>query len=85
MSNFKDFFVKEKPVFTGIARGVGGFAFGVSGIAEVSPSFTASGGAITLGSNSANGYTYHVFTRQTLQKPLKSQMLVIMKDILRFL
>jgi hypothetical protein len=61
MSNFKDFFVKEKPVFTGIARGVGGFAFGVSGIAEVSPSFTASGGAITLGSNSANGYTYHVF------------------------
>ena len=25
MSIFKDFFVKEKPVFTGIARGIGGF------------------------------------------------------------
>ena len=30
MSIFRDFFVKEKPVFTGIARGVGGFAFGTS-------------------------------------------------------
>ena len=29
MSIFRDFFVKEKPVFTGIARGVGGFGFGV--------------------------------------------------------
>ena len=28
MSIFRDFFVKEKPVFTGIARGVGGFGFG---------------------------------------------------------
>jgi len=31
MSIFKDFFVKEKPVFTGITRGVGGFGFGASG------------------------------------------------------
>jgi len=32
MSIFRDFFVKEKPVFTGITRGVGGFGFGkVSG------------------------------------------------------
>ena len=61
MGIFNEFNKKEKPVFTGIARGVGGFAFGVSGIAEVSSSFTASGGVITLGSNSANGYTYHVF------------------------
>ena len=32
MSNiFRDFFVKEKPVFTGITRGVGGFGFGTGG------------------------------------------------------
>ena len=30
MSIFRDFFVKEKPVFTGIARGVGGFSFGAA-------------------------------------------------------
>ena len=29
----KDFYVKEKPVFTGITRGVGGFGFGVSAVA----------------------------------------------------
>jgi len=51
---------KEKPVFTGIARGVGGFAFGTSGL-TVSSSFTASGGVITPGSVTPNGYTYHVF------------------------
>ena len=28
MSIFRDFFVKEKPVFTGITRGIGGFGFG---------------------------------------------------------
>ena len=28
MSIFRDFFVKEKPVFTGITRGVGGFGVG---------------------------------------------------------
>ena len=31
MSIFRDFFVKEKPVFTGITRGLGGFGFGASG------------------------------------------------------
>ena len=31
MSIFKDFFVKEKPVFTGITRGLGGFGFGGGG------------------------------------------------------
>ena len=30
MGIFNDFFVKEKPVFTGIARGLGGFGFGVA-------------------------------------------------------
>ena len=30
MSIFRDFFVKEKPVFTGITRGVGGFGFGAT-------------------------------------------------------
>ena len=31
MSIFRDFFVKEKPVFTGITRGLGGFGFGGGG------------------------------------------------------
>ena len=31
MSIFKEFFKKEKPVFTGISRGVGGFGFGSGG------------------------------------------------------
>ena len=31
MSIFRDFFVKEKPIFTGITRGVGGFGFGAAG------------------------------------------------------
>ncbi len=35
MSIFENFFVKEKPVFTGIARGVGGFGFGGAGGSEV--------------------------------------------------
>ena len=30
MSIFRDFFVKQKPVFTGITRGLGGFGFGGS-------------------------------------------------------
>ena len=30
MGIFNDFFVKEKPVFTGIARGLGGFGFGAA-------------------------------------------------------
>ena len=31
MSIFRDFFRKEKPVFTGLARGMGGFGFGSGG------------------------------------------------------
>lgn len=30
MSIFRDFFVKEKPIFTGITRGLGGFGFGAA-------------------------------------------------------
>jgi hypothetical protein len=55
MSIFRDFFVKEKPVFTGITRGVGGFGFGGGG--PSGPSFSASGGS----KFSLSGYTYHVF------------------------
>ncbi len=31
MSIFRDSFVKQKPIFTGISRGVGGFGYGASG------------------------------------------------------
>ena len=31
MGMFNEFFKKEKPVFTGITRGVGGFGFGSGG------------------------------------------------------
>jgi len=56
MSIFRDFFVKQKPVFTGITRGIGGFGFGGGG--GGGESFSASGGTkITSGSN-----VYHVFT-----------------------
>ena len=43
MSIFRDFFVKEKPVFTGITRGLGGFGFGASfgAAAEPATPFTA--------------------------------------------
>ena len=60
MSIFRDFFVKEKPVFTGITRGIGGFGFGGGGDAGAGDSgpFSVSGGTkITSGS-----YDYHVFT-----------------------
>ena len=41
MSIFRDFFVKEKPVFTGIARGVGGFGFGSGGGGAAASAATA--------------------------------------------
>lgn len=54
--SIKDFFVKEKPVFTGITRGVGGFGFGGSS-GSAAPTISASGGAkIETG-----GYVYHLF------------------------
>ena len=61
MSNiFRDFFVKEKPVFTGISRGIGGFAYGISSAESIGVGELASGGArFTV--PDAPGYTYHVF------------------------
>ena len=56
MSVFRDFFVKEKPVFTGITRGLGGFAYG-SGAGGGGGSSTVGGEQYTIGS-----YTYHVFS-----------------------
>ena len=60
MSVFRDFFVKEKPVFTGIARGVGGFGFG-GGSSGPDGTFSASGGT-----KSTDGdFTFHYFTTST--------------------
>ena len=57
MSNiFRDFFVKEKPVFTGITRGLGGFGLGGGGAAGPSPISATGGTKITSGSD-----IYHVF------------------------
>ena len=59
MSIFRDFFVKEKPVFTGLARGVGGFGFGGGGGAGAGGTVTlATGGTV---SQPGNGYAYHYF------------------------
>ena len=53
----RDFFVKEKPVFTGITRGIGGFGFG-GGSGGLSP-ISATGGDATV---TADGYKMHFFT-----------------------
>tara|TARA_Y100000004_G_scaffold136000_1_gene153929 strand:+ start:174 stop:1181 length:1008 start_codon:yes stop_codon:yes gene_type:complete len=63
MSIFRDFFVKEKPVFTGITRGVGGFGFGKSaagGGGGGGSSMSASGGDLNA-ETTPDGNTYHVF------------------------
>jgi len=58
MSNiFREFFVKEKPVFTGITRGIGGFGFGGGGGGSVQASVKASGGQII----ETNEAIFHVF------------------------
>ena len=44
---------KEKPVFTGISRGMGGFSFGVP---------SAGGGGLTAGGGSASGATLTPFS-----------------------
>jgi hypothetical protein len=53
---------KEKPVFTGIARGVGGFGFGKSAAGGAGPGFAlvaqATGGIVHT---PGNGYRYHIF------------------------
>ena len=55
---------KEKPVFTGITRGTGGFGFGSGGggggAAGPGP-LGASGGNIADGLKPGNGYVYHTF------------------------
>ena len=63
MSIFRDFFVKEKPFFTGIARGVGGFGFGSGGgggaAAAAAPgTLSGSGGSVYT----QGDYKLHVFT-----------------------
>ena len=67
MSNiFRDFFVKQKPVFTGITRGVGGFGFGAAPAADAGPLNTyvtrvlmigggGGGGGITSGADGGGG------------------------------
>ena len=65
MSIFRDFFVKQKPVFTGITRGVGGFGFGKAaggGGALSAPGVSASGGTKVPYLDSPDGRTYHIFT-----------------------
>jgi hypothetical protein len=53
---------KEKPVFTGIARGVGGFGFGgAAAVSAAAGAFAATGGNVD-GLAPGNGYKYHTFT-----------------------
>jgi len=57
-------FKKEKPVFTGITRGIGGFGFGSSsggGDGGGGSNVAASGGDINA-QPGGDGYTYHAFT-----------------------
>ncbi len=68
MSIFRDFFVKEKPVFTGITRGLGGFGFGSGGggggggAASSGPNgHTATGGIISDYEESGTVYRSHTF------------------------
>jgi len=61
MSIFRDFFVKEKPVFTGISRGIGGFGFGKVAAGAGGPGVSVSGGNVD-GLEPGNGYKYHTFT-----------------------
>ena len=58
MSIIRDFFVKEKPVFTGIARGLGGFGFGSAGGGAAAPApWSATGGA----KMTSGDYVYHIW------------------------
>ena len=63
MSIFKDFFVKQKPIFTGITRGVGGFGFGAAAAGDGSSGGNgASGGTVHT---PGDGYNYHVFVHSS--------------------
>ena len=65
--SIKDFFVKEKPVFTGVTRGVGGFGFGGGAAGSLVPGQTfftgtwASGGSVGDYESGGNFYRVHVF------------------------
>ena len=61
MSIFNEFFKKEKPFFTGIARG---FGFGGGGGAPAGPfnPITASGGTTATYTESGVDYKAHIFT-----------------------
>ncbi len=63
--SIKDFFVKEKPVFTGITRGVGGFGFGGAGSLVPGQTFFtgtwASGGVVGDYESGGTFYRVHVF------------------------
>ena len=66
MSNiFREFFVKEKPVFTGITRGIGGFGCGggAGGGSSTPTGMVATGGQISdYPDGSGNIYRAHIFT-----------------------
>ena len=63
MGIFNEFFKKEKPVFTGITRGVGGFGFGKAAGGGEEAGFSLSGGSVNpSGLEPGNGYVYHTFT-----------------------
>lgn len=60
MGIFNEFYKKEKPHFTGIARGVGGFGFGAAGGGPTT--FQASGGTKQTGVSTPDGtFTIHTF------------------------
>ena len=63
MSIFNEFLKKEKPVFTGIARGVGGFGFGGGAGGSSGPGLAAATGGTV--ETPGNGYVYHIFTSAT--------------------
>ena len=74
MSIFRDFFVKEKPVFTGITRGIGGFGFGAGGGGGgAGATFSASGGNQVDGLEPGNGYKYHTFSTSRILISLRDQ------------
>ena len=55
---------KEKPVFTGLARGMGGFGFGAGSASAAAPSdpgVVASGGFISDFTESGTHYRAHIF------------------------
>ena len=69
MGIFNEFNKKEKPVFTGIARGIGGFAYGAGaagggGSTDFGPpqGLVASGGIISEYEDGASVYKAHIFT-----------------------